>query len=33
MANFREYGFTAMVPKPFNFDELDKVINEVLMAS
>ncbi len=33
MANFREYGFTAMVPKPFNFDELGKVIDEVLMAS
>lgn len=30
MANFKEYGFTAMVPKPFNFDELDKVISEVL---
>ena len=30
MANFKEYGFTAMVPKPFNFDELGEVVNGVL---
>lgn len=30
MANFKEYGFAAMVPKPFDFKELSKVISEVL---
>ena len=30
MADFKEYGFTAMVPKPFNFDELSKVIDKVI---
>ena len=30
MANFKNYGFAAMVPKPFDFEELSRVISEVL---
>jgi hypothetical protein len=30
MANFREYGFDGVVPKPYQIDELGSVIKGVL---
>ena len=32
MSNNREYGFKGVLPKPFNFDTLGRVLNEVLKA-
>jgi two-component system cell cycle sensor histidine kinase/response regulator CckA len=30
LANFQEYGFKGMMPKPFEFQSLSKVLHEVL---
>jgi two-component system, cell cycle sensor histidine kinase and response regulator CckA len=30
MANFREYGFKGMMPKPFDTNALGKILNDVL---
>ncbi|GAH77161.1 unnamed protein product, partial [marine sediment metagenome] len=30
MANFKDYGFSGVVPKPYDLGELDKVLKEVL---
>jgi PAS domain S-box-containing protein len=30
MARYREYGFAAAVPKPYNFDELESVLRKLL---
>lgn len=30
MARYKEYGFVAAVPKPYNFDELDGVLRQLL---
>jgi len=32
MANFKEYGFTAMVSKPFHFEEIEKILKNTLQA-
>ena len=33
MANFKEYGFKGVVPKPYQVEELGKVVKEVLSNS
>ena len=33
MANYREYGFSAVVAKPYTLDELNKALHEVLGQS
>ncbi|HPA71775.1 MAG TPA: response regulator, partial [Spirochaetota bacterium] len=30
MANFREYGFSGIVPKPYSYDELERIMNSVV---
>ena len=32
MANFKDYGFTAILPKPFNPEKLETVLGSVLSA-
>lgn len=33
MSNFREYGFKGMMPKPFNDNDLGKVLNDMLTVT
>jgi len=32
MANFKEYGFNAMVSKPFHFEEMQKNLESTLQS-
>ena len=32
MANFKEYGFKAMVSKPFHFEEMQKIPESTLQS-
>ncbi len=32
MANFKDYGFAAILPKPFNPEKLETVLGSVLSA-
>jgi hypothetical protein len=32
MANFRDYGFRAALPKPFNIEELEKAMKEAFQS-
>jgi CheY-like chemotaxis protein len=32
MANFREYGFRAVISKPYRLDELSKVVHELIIG-
>ena len=32
LANFQEYGFKGMMPKPFEYNSLSKVLHEVLKS-
>jgi DNA-binding NarL/FixJ family response regulator len=32
MANFKEYGFKAMVSKPFHFEEMQKILESTLQS-
>jgi DNA-binding NarL/FixJ family response regulator len=32
MANFKEYGFIGVIPKPYTMDELKRVLSEVFSA-
>jgi hypothetical protein len=33
MANYREYGFKGMLPKPYNVIDLSEVINRIISES
>ena len=33
MANFKDYGFSGVIPKPYDVEELSKKLNEILVSS
>ncbi|MBF0523759.1 MAG: response regulator [Deltaproteobacteria bacterium] len=33
MANFREYGFVDVLPKPYKLEELSRVLNKIFLPS
>jgi hypothetical protein len=30
MANFRDYGFSGVIPKPYRAEELNRILKEVI---